>query len=75
MRAQRRTSGPGACRGMAGFARHALVLESPAAKPPSYMSYTSYMSYRDVYKARRRRACGCRGCFPLPGRGAAPHTL
>ena len=24
--------------------------------------------------ARRRRACGCRGCFPLPGRGAAPHT-
>ena len=24
--------------------------------------------------ARRRRACGCRGCLPLPGRGAAPHT-
>ena len=28
MRAQRRTSGPGACRGMAGFARHALVFRS-----------------------------------------------
>ena len=25
------------------------------------------------HTARRRRACGCRGCFPLPGRGAAPH--
>ena len=24
VRAQRRTSGPGACKGMAGFARHAL---------------------------------------------------
>ena len=28
----RRTSGPGACRGMAGFARHALVLGSPPAQ-------------------------------------------
>ena len=28
MRAQRRTSGPGAWRGMAGFARHALVFRS-----------------------------------------------
>ena len=27
------------------------------------------------HTARRRRACGCRGCFPLPGRGAAPHIL
>ena len=28
----RRTSGPGACRGMAGFARHALVLGSPSGE-------------------------------------------
>ena len=48
MRAQRRTSGPKGLLGMAGFARHALVLGSPAAKPPSYMSYTSYMSYHDT---------------------------
>ncbi len=27
---------------MAGFARHALGLGNLAAKPPSYMSYSSY---------------------------------
>ena len=35
----------------------------------------SHCSNLVVYEAHRRRACGCRGCFPLPGRGAAPHTL
>ena len=35
----------------------------------------SHCSNLVVYEAHRRRGCGCRGCFPLPGRGAAPHTL
>ena len=47
----RRTSGPGACKGMAGFARHALVLGSPSGEAASYMSYWSYMSYRGVYQS------------------------
>ena len=63
---------------MAGFARHALVLGSPVAKPPSYMSYTSYWSYRVVlwHVADVPGVQGERmgvALPPLPGRGAAPH--
>ena len=34
-----------------------------------------YRSPPRRFMARRRRACGCRGCFPLPGRGAVPHIF
>ena len=59
-----------AYRGMAGFARHALVFGSPPAPAPSYMSYASY---RDVFnqpslqsanqRARQRPLSYCVACW------------
>ena len=55
-----------AYRGMAGFARHALVFGSPPAPAPSYMSYASYASYRDVFNQPSFQSANQRGGNAAP---------
>ena len=46
----------------------------PHSLSPSLVFLVFFGKHHPSYLACRRCACGCRGCFPLPGRGAAPHT-